>query len=475
MPRFRFGVLAAVSSDPQAREDKFSLSDQVEFSRSAGLSQGGIEATGPFILDGYSRTGYVNLSDAVEDIPPLAEAVEAAEQNHYDVLIVDNIERLGDLAPMLYTLFSKHRKQIHSARQSGRIHDPKTYNPYDDESASIMIHVEGIIQKYRVNKIRRGWNIGVPARIDKGLHPLSLTYGYRLTGKDQPAAQVPEICSVLIELKDMMLSGVTYTDLCRYADSAGLKPPRAAGWSRQVVKRILLNPFYAGIVRFGEYRRGALAPRSEWKQAKGKHEPLWDEATHYALLAEAKRRMDGKRNYAAKYPFSGLTVCGTCARKISKHGKPPYEYLACDTHSHWSMRYEDAFEHLVNAVVNQFHQRQLSPREPIDLAPLRAELERLLQVRARIQEGWEAGLYTLQEFGTKINKTQEDEDRILLKIQQAEEDEASWQSRYNLDVDIDVLAKAIRVGDPSQANHKLSTLIDHIALSRVETRVVWRG
>src|SRR5215208_930763 len=102
-PRFRYGILAAVSSDPQAHEDKDSLSDQVDFARNAGLAQGGIETVEPFVLDGYSRTGYFNLSDALEDIPPLAEAIEAAAQNKYDVLIVDNIERLGDLAPMLFT------------------------------------------------------------------------------------------------------------------------------------------------------------------------------------------------------------------------------------------------------------------------------------------------------------------------------------------------------------------------------------
>jgi hypothetical protein len=39
------------------------------------------------------------------------------------------------------------------------------------------MYVEGIIQSYRINKIRRGWNIGVPERARKGLHPLSVPFG----------------------------------------------------------------------------------------------------------------------------------------------------------------------------------------------------------------------------------------------------------------------------------------------------------
>src|SRR5688572_3316230 len=104
---FRFATYAAVSSDKQAAEDKDSLSDQVKTARSAGIAQGGVETAGPFILDGYSRTNYVNLSDALHDIPPLADAIKAVEQNLFDVLIVDNIERFGDLAPMIATIMRR--------------------------------------------------------------------------------------------------------------------------------------------------------------------------------------------------------------------------------------------------------------------------------------------------------------------------------------------------------------------------------
>ena len=177
---FRYAVFAAVSSTPQAREDKASLGDQIKTARAAGLQHGGIETAGPFVLDGYSRTGYVNLSDAIDDIPPLAEAIQAAEQNKYDVLIMDNIERMGDLAPMLSTLFKRHKKQLHSARQSGRVFDPSGYDPYSDEVQRYHDQRGGNHPKVQDQQTAQGlecrhpqtpgkWSAAVPGRM--GLQP----------------------------------------------------------------------------------------------------------------------------------------------------------------------------------------------------------------------------------------------------------------------------------------------------------------
>lgn len=469
----RFSILAGVSTDPQAHEDKSSIDDQVKTCRRVIEHHGGVEVA-CFVFDGYSRSGYDSLAAAMQDIPPLKDAIEAAEANKYDVLLLDNWDRLGDLGQLVYTRFRRYKKQIYSARQSGKLYDPKTYDPYQDESSGIDMHIQGIIQTYRINKIRRGWQLGVPARVERGLHPLSLPFGYRLSGKDQPAQIVPEESQLLVKLKNWMLEGMSYEDMTRRANDSGVGPRRAKGWSRHVVKSMVLNPFYAGIVRFGKLRGRIQAPKSEWKLGNGKHMPLWDEATHRALLAEAKRRLDGKRNFAAKYPFSGIPVCGICGRKISKHGKPPFEYMACDTHSHWSRRYEKAIDFLTKAVIEQFHQWQAAPHESVDVAPLEGQLADVRARRARIQEGYETSLYTAQEAAAKLKKVEADEERILLKLQQAEEDEANWQDRQQQRQDIDIEQLPALYGNPAEANHLLSTLIEKIVLTGDNAIVVWR-
>jgi recombinase len=472
----RFAILAGVSSDVQVA-DRESIPDQVRTCRRAIQQFQGTEL-GCYIFEGYSRTGYDSLAEAMGAIPAIQQAVQDAEQDCYDVLMVDNWDRLGDLGLLLYTRFRKLKKQIYSARQSGHLYDPQTYDPYADESGSINMHVQGIIQTYRINKIRRGWNLGVPARVDRGLHPLaSLPFGYRVAGKDQPAQLVPERAALIKTMKDMMLAGVSYTDIAHYADSTGIKPPRAELWHRNDIKRIMTNPFYAGVVRFGKLHYRIPAPRSAWKTAQGKHEPLWDEETYHALVAEAKRRLEGKRYYRARYPFSGIPVCGICGQKLRKSGKPPWEYMGCDTtRAHWAMRYEPAIQFLADAVATQFREYQSAPHEPLDIRPLQRQLRDLEEARELVQEGHRAKIYKTTEAAAQIAKIETEMDELLQRIARAEQEEANWQERQEQreELRLDDLPQLIQVVDSNKLNALLQKLIKKIIVTGDQAVVVWQ-
>jgi len=415
---FRFATFAAVSSSPQAREDKASLGDQVKTARASGLQQGGIETAGPFILDGYSRTGYVNLSDAIENIPPLAAAIEAAEQNKYDVLIMDNIERMGDLAPMLSTLFKKYKKQLHSARQSGRVFDPADYDPYNDESSDIMIHVEGIIQKYRINKLRRGWNIGIPRRLEKGLPPFRIAYGYTRVDKNTPPVK-NEYAVHVIQIKDWFLAGRPRAWIARQLTEAGIpKPSKTPGpWHVASIQHILLNPFYAGIVATGQKRAGASktgrtylqrTPHSEWQRGTGGHEPLWDESTLLAIENEFARRA-GVKNYAkVRYPLAGLMRCTVCRQKLTRRnitrgGKLQPGLGCCKGEAHVILGYDQAIRLLTRKFHKELQERQLNPASKSDeMQRLQAELADYKARRAQVHKDYEDGIYKREEAIPRI-------------------------------------------------------------------------
>lgn len=476
--KFRAAIFAAVSSDPQAKEDKLSLPDQIKMAREYILEEGGLETGEPFSADGYSRTGYESLPDALHDIPALKAAVEAAAQNKFDVLVVDNWDRLGGLGLMLLTRFKKYNKQLKSARQSGRVRDPKSYNASTDEVTETEIHNAQGNNIYRIQKIRRGWNVGIPGRVENGLHALRIPFGYQLTNKNSPAQLIPEIGAMLQQMKNMMLQGQTYTDIGKWADT--IRPSALAPvWTVAAVHRTLCNPFYAGIIRFGVMNKRKPTQKSNWKFAQGKHEPLWDESTYYALISEAKRRMEGKRNYAALYPFSGLTVCGVCDAKVNKHGKEKYEYLACNRkHQHWSMRYVDAVEYLAPKIAAQYQAFQAAPYEPPDLTPLLKKLSGIELLRARIQEGWESGIYTKDEATAKMNKLMDEADDIQHRIDHAEDTEREreyWHARAQSAGDtVRNLDYVIHTMEAGEINRTLSLLIDKIVLKKGEIKVFWR-
>lgn len=472
--RFRAAIFAAVSSDPQAKEDKLSLPDQIRMAREYILEEGGIETGEPFSADGYSRTGYESLPDALHDIPALKAAVEAAAQNKFDVLVVDNWDRLGGLGLMLLTRFKKYNKQLKSARQSGRVRDPKTYNASTDEVTETEIHNAQGNNIYRIQKIRRGWNIGVPGRVEMGLHALRVPFGYEYGKKDQPAQLIPEIGAMIQRMKDMMLEGQTYTDIGKWADT--IRPSALAPvWTVAAVHRTLINPFYAGIIRFGVMNKRKPTQKSNWKITKGKHEPLWDESTYYALISEAKRRMEGKRNYAAQYPFTGLTWCGVCGAKVNKHGKQPYEYFACNkSHDHFAMHYKDVPAYLADKVVRGYKQYQAQPRVPVDLTPYLKRLSDAQSLRAQIQSDREVGIYTQAEAVAKINKLVDDEEETKRYIEQVKEREQMRVDWHNHTGELLNLRQTIHTEDPQKLNRWLTALIDKIILTGNDTEIIWR-
>ena len=72
---WRFITLAAVSKDEQAI-DRASIPSQLEITRATGERLGGTFVN-QYVIDGYSRTAYYNLDDALADIPPLKECINA--------------------------------------------------------------------------------------------------------------------------------------------------------------------------------------------------------------------------------------------------------------------------------------------------------------------------------------------------------------------------------------------------------------
>jgi len=86
------------------------------------------------------------------------------------------------------------------------------------------------------------WNAGVPKRVERGLHALSLPYGYETAGDGEPAQVIPERAALLRTWVDMFLAGKSYSDLCHYGDK--IEPPkRGDKWQVCTVKRILKNPY----------------------------------------------------------------------------------------------------------------------------------------------------------------------------------------------------------------------------------------
>lgn len=465
----RIAILAGVSTDPQAKDDKLSIPDQIKTCRAYITANSAAETAGPYIMDGYSRTGYDSLEIAMREIPPLAQAVKDAAKNKYDILLMDNFDRLGDIGFILQVRFKKLRKQLHSVRQSGALIPPAQYDPYSNESTEIQMHVEGIIQTYRINKIRRGWNIGVPNRARSGLHPLSLPYAYKLAAKNQPAILIPEKAQLLTQIKDLYLQGKPLGQIAQHANDSGIKPPRSTAWSRIAVKRIILNPYYAGLTIYGRYKHRVKQPRSQWIISKGHHQPIWDETTYNAILAEQERR-DSLRIRSSTYTLSGLLVCEQCGHRLHRHGRLNDRFdirLTCrnTVPACTSIKYDHALQLVAEKITEELKGRNASQDTSAAVEELSQKINTAQQRRVKIQQGFESSLYTTDEASKHMTEIEKDIEKLNNQIARLNQRQQQQQTLIALaSQSLTQFQDWILHDNPATVNRLLTTLIERITI-----------
>jgi DNA invertase Pin-like site-specific DNA recombinase len=127
--------------------------------------------------------------------------------------------------------------------------------------------------------------------------------------------------------------GESLHSLCRWLDSSGARPARAARgsaalWTRNVVRRILANEKYLGDLLYGRERKGKFfclldaevkerteadgAPPAPYRKPNN-HPPLIDRDTFNAVQAALARQRRRTRPDARQvFPLLGLMVCSHC-------------------------------------------------------------------------------------------------------------------------------------------------------------------
>ena len=113
----------------------------------------------------------------------------------------------------------------------------------------------------------------------------------------------PETSAVVQEAAQRVLAGETPYAVAQDFDRRGIPTPRGGkGWDLTQVKRLCVNPGYAG----KRVHQGRVVGDGTWP-------PILDEGTHFALVArlgDPQRRT--VRDSAIKHLLSGIAVCGVC-------------------------------------------------------------------------------------------------------------------------------------------------------------------
>jgi hypothetical protein len=422
--RFRFVVLTAVSDPKQAEREKDSLDDQLRKAVAFGEQEGG-EFLREYRADGYSRTGYWDLSQAFADIPAFGEIRRDVYQDTFDVVIVDSYDRLGSTVFAFWEFLKPFKKQFRSTQQALRIEDPATYNPSRDDSTTNMIVSAMMVQGYRINKITRAFEIGNARRARDGKPNNACPYGYIKVNKNQIVIN-DAVAPLIRNFTKWYLEGVIMSEIVRRANASGIPARKGGAWSDTVILQMLKNPFFAGKTFYGRYARDqkgySRVKREPVDLYDGQHEPLWSYETHLQLQKEIARR---HRTQLLKrdYNFTGLLKCAACRRTLRityASTYPDVKKWRCPE-GHVRILAEDAERMVADELVRLFRDRSYTPTAHEQATDqIQRELSRVKQRLARLDEENEAGAYSTNEFVDKRKK-------LLARLTELENDEKRKQ------------------------------------------------
>lgn len=241
----------------------------------------------------------------------------------------------------------------------------------------------------------------VRSNADKGRPHGKLLYGYRREYDPvtrELIGQVPDdedevdgdtgvvvrraTAPVVREAARRVLSGETPYAVAQDFDRRGIPTPRGGrGWDLTQVKRLCINPGYAG----KRVHRGKVVGDATWPQ-------ILDEGTHLALVArlgDPRRRT--QRDSAIKHLLSGVAICGVCGGRIRVQKNRGFLAYLCVDGFHVSRAETNTDEFVTEVVLARLEQPDLADvlTENVD-DNVNAALAEAREKRARLDGFYDA-------------------------------------------------------------------------------------
>ncbi|PKN92969.1 MAG: hypothetical protein CVU44_11090 [Chloroflexi bacterium HGW-Chloroflexi-6] len=496
----RHAIWAAVSTAEQAEEDRYSLETQEQVSRSVAKSKNWVESAGPYIVPGESRTKYINLSDAEREIPALRQMLDDAKAGKFDVIICYEYDRFRELLDPVARTLAHYGVQIFSVNQPLELQDPATFTPYSSDAEFILRGMNQIISRAAVANLRRKYLSEMPKRVtQKGLPAANMPWGYRKPAGQETVADaipelIPEIVPILHMMKDMILAGQSSYQVKDKLEQMQVPIPKKrlrlgdksrTEWDPTTIVRILRNPFYAGRVRWGvtkthrDLRTGTRRVIDQTSDkiltGPGKHQPVWDWDTHLAILAELDRRRPWLRGHVTRQ-LSALLRCSVCGATLWRHSlrekRPPDERIIawrCSVgHASHMVQTNDDMLEKVAAKFTEIISANAQETESIQTHE--TELADLRKRRARIGDGFEGGLFDLEEFSQRVAsinekiKALETIDREMSRtIGDNKARQAALEALRAIAAEVGLLTW-MREADHQEVNKTLSYIVSHFVI-----------
>jgi len=326
-------------------------------------------------------------------------------------------------------------------------------------------------------------------------------YGYdrvKLTGEKgwtlQPNADAPTVRDIFT----WYIDGLGVSLIVRRLNELGILSPSGKDWTNPVVRAILSNPAYTGMIAWGR-RAGVKSvsggsvvksrPRSrDYTLVPGRHEPLVDRETFEAVQERLSLNPSrpGPKQAPMKNPLAGLVYCSKCGRAMVRR---PYNrdypdglicpYTSCETVGsrldaveaailealrHWLADLDVGKRPEDTAEASQISQIERQ------ITATKKELEDLQRQLTRIYDLTEQGVYTSEDFLTRSKENaarrEAAEQRLVDLSRQAEQLHAVIYSRDQLAPDLRHVLDVYPSATLEEKNALLKSVLSRVIYSK---------
>jgi len=193
-----------------------------------------------------------------------------------------------------------------------------TYRFDNSAQGKFMLSITFGQSKYYVDSLAENVKRGYRAKLRRGGWPGLAPLGYLNDEEHHTVVPHPEVALLVRKLFEVYATGdYSLADLQREARQWGLMSKSGKPVRKNVLARLLTNPFYYGVMRFrGEHYEGSHPPLIS--------KVLFDRVKQ-ALVQRSKPLTRGRITYT----FVGLMRCGECGAMITAETQKGHVYYRC--------------------------------------------------------------------------------------------------------------------------------------------------
>lgn len=472
-------IVAAVSTEAQAAEERASIPDQLLVCRRACGSHGW-QIVAEVIIPGHSRD-YVWLDELEADCPEYRQWLDLVRADGCDVVVVRHYDRLWRTSPLqgqVMALCTQHRAQVYSVLQPQEPVPPDQLRQRRGLSG-IMELLSGALseeeQKLRMERreagVRKMIGDGKP-----GCWAIAPT-GYR---RVEGMLEVdPEWAPVIQEIFRQRAEGAGVIRIMKDLNDRGIASRKGLPWTLRAVHRILRNPTYIGAVFSGQYYN-----------PDGLHEPiiskeLWDRV-------QDVNRVQYRRSPRHEHALSGLLRCGYCdwsltyAHQAGRVNVRCTQYAStggrvCQSNSHASHIVEGAVLTAVQDALKDRDAWAAAQRRRLDsdvtereLAMLRRQRESAEGQRSRLLDAYQIGALPKAELTERVNEIAQRLQSLDARINELSVTRQQIEAFCATLAGMNGMAERLPDLTPRQQRRVYSQLIDHVKVTRKDLAIHWR-